>query len=335
MQIFKSKSLASFRNFFNDEIQLSGDWRVALSETIFPTKIENVVEGEFIAFSLKEYEEATKKAAEANVISRPYNGSKLGFIPGKFDNINQLLALIKRTVGLPHFSFSEIRNSGKYEVLFEKHEGITFLSKEIPSILGFKAVPDGNGIHIGYKINSTADKLMKSDEMKAYFGELPADLLAGKHLIFVYANIIEYQYVVDAKAPLLRVIDSKQRLKNGSVCELEPTHGINFSNLVYKKLLTNTIQSLSIELRTETGDLVPFSGTGKVLLTLQFKVFKLKWIHITQIKQLLCRIFLDTNFYRQRDSGFGALAAGIGRVALPLARRFILECSRATGRSKQ
>ena len=114
---------------------------------------------------------------------------------------------------------------------------------------------------------------MKSDDTKAYYGELPADLLAGKHLIFVNANIIEYQYVGDAKAPLLRVIDSKQRLKNGSVCEVEPTHRIVFSNLDYKELLTNTIQSISIELRTETGDLVPFSGTGKVLLTLQFKKF--------------------------------------------------------------
>ena len=74
MQMFKSNTLASFRNFFNDEIHLSGDWRVALSEIIFPTKIENVVEGEFIAFSLKEYEEATKKAAEANFIARSNNG---------------------------------------------------------------------------------------------------------------------------------------------------------------------------------------------------------------------------------------------------------------------
>ena len=113
MQIFKSNTLASFRNFFNDKIQLSGDWRVA----------------------------------------------------------------------------------------FGKREGITFLSKEIPIILGFEGVPDGNGIHIGYKMNTTADKLMKSDDTKAYYGELPADLLAGKHLIFVYANIIEYQYVGDAKAP--------------------------------------------------------------------------------------------------------------------------------------
>ena len=36
--------------------------------------------------------------------------------------------------------------------------------------------------------------------------------------------------------------------------------------------------------------------------------------------------------YRQRGSGFGALAAGIGRVALPLARRFILPAAKRTGR---
>ena len=97
---------------------------------------------------------------------------------------------------------------------------------------------------------------------KAYYGEVPADLCAGRYIIFIYTKIIEYQYVGDAKAPLTRVIDSKQRLENGSVCELEPTHRIVFSNLEYKKLLANTIQSISIELRTETGQLVvPFSGT--------------------------------------------------------------------------
>ena len=35
------------------QIQLSGDWRVALSEIIFPTKIEHVVNGDLIAYSLK------------------------------------------------------------------------------------------------------------------------------------------------------------------------------------------------------------------------------------------------------------------------------------------
>ena len=119
-------------------------------------------------------------------------------------------------------------------------------------------------------IPTTANRLGKNDDTKAYYGDFPADLCAGKHLIFIYTNIIEYQYVGDAKAPLLRIIDSKQRLKNGSVGELEPTHRIVFTHLDYKKLLSNTIQSISIELRTEAGQLIPFSRTGKVILTLQF-----------------------------------------------------------------
>ena len=36
--------------------------------------------------------------------------------------------------------------------------------------------------------------------------------------------------------------------------------------------------------------------------------------------------------YRQRGSGFGALAAGIGRVALPLARKFIWPAAKRIGR---
>ena len=36
--------------------------------------------------------------------------------------------------------------------------------------------------------------------------------------------------------------------------------------------------------------------------------------------------------HRQRGSGFGALAAGIGRVALPLARRFILPTAKGIGK---
>ena len=154
---------------------------------------------------------------------------------------------------MPHFSFSELKSSGKYEILVGKYEEITFPSEEIPSIFGFKGIPDGNVIHIGYKIIPNTNKFMKSDDTKAYYGEFAADFCAGKHLIFIYTNIIEYQYVGDAKAPLLRVIDSKQRLKNGNVCELELTHRIVFTNLDYKKLLTNTIQSISTELRTETG----------------------------------------------------------------------------------
>ena len=50
---------------------------------------------------------------------------------------------------------------------------------------------------------------MFDDEDKTFVGDYSLDLSAGKQLIFVYVNIIEYQHVGDIKAPLIRVIDSK------------------------------------------------------------------------------------------------------------------------------
>ena len=38
INIFVQSTLSSFKNYFNEEINLEGDWRVALSEIIFPAK---------------------------------------------------------------------------------------------------------------------------------------------------------------------------------------------------------------------------------------------------------------------------------------------------------
>ena len=172
MEIFDQNTLASFRNFFNDEIQLSRDWRVALSEIIFSTKIEHITNGVLTSYSLGGLEDHQRNSSGANVISRPYNGERLAFMPGTFDTVPQLLATIKRTVGLPNFSFREIKSSGKFEIVFGIYEGITFLSDEIPCIIGFKGVPDGRGTHIGYKMDTIANKLMKKRWYQGFYGWL-------------------------------------------------------------------------------------------------------------------------------------------------------------------
>ena len=143
-------------------------------------------------------------------------------------------------------------------------------------------------------------------------------------------NLIQYQTVGDAKAPLLRVIDSNRRIKNGSACSIELNHRKNFTNLDYKKLFTSSVQSISVQLRTETGTLVPFAGTGKVVFTLKFKRFDRKPIEQYYAKQASLPHF--SGHYRQRDSGFGTLAAGIGRVAIPFARQVILPAAKKLGR---
>ena len=75
------------------------------------------------------------------------------------------------------------------------------------------------------------------------------------------------------------------------MCEIEPTLRIVFANLDYKKTLSDTIQSVSI--RTQTGQLVPFSGIGKVKFT--FFLRKICWLKqrncTTPIKHPRCLFF--------------------------------------------
>ena len=61
MNIFPQNTLSSFKIYFNQEITLEGDWRVALSEIIFQAKIDQVNKSELKIFSsggLKFYEKS-------------------------------------------------------------------------------------------------------------------------------------------------------------------------------------------------------------------------------------------------------------------------------------
>ena len=55
MNIFPKHSLANFRNYFNEEVNLEGDWRVAVSEIIFPSKINQVNTNHVIKYSEQDY----------------------------------------------------------------------------------------------------------------------------------------------------------------------------------------------------------------------------------------------------------------------------------------
>ena len=183
-----SKHSCLISDFLYDKIQLAGDWRVALSEIKFPRKNREHCRRKSNCIQLKRLWRLPKDVFWSIVISRPYSGQKIAFMLGTLDTVAQLLATVKRTDGLPHFSFREIKSSGKHEILKGKYEGITIPSEEILSIIGFKGIPDGKGIHNRYKVNPNANRLMKSDETKGYYVEFPADLCPGKHLIFIYMN---------------------------------------------------------------------------------------------------------------------------------------------------
>ena len=104
-------------------------------------------------------------------------------------------------------------------------------------------------------------------------GEFPSDIISGTEIVFVYSNIIEQQNVAGTKAPVLRVIDTKRRLKNGELSITSTTTDRSFRELQFKSLVLSSIRESFIELVTTTGAYVPFLVTGRVVRTLKFQKF--------------------------------------------------------------
>ena len=269
MGVFTDNTLANFKNLFSEEIILEGDWRVALSEVIFPAFIYNVVDTEVRVYRKKEKLE--NRTNSEFTVSKPYIGERGSVLKGAYENVEELIQQLNNQLKL-EMKAKVNKVTGHVNITFKnKEEGITFPTPQIPSLLGFKGSQDGGtGFHIGFM---SKPHLQLTNNLNEHDSDYPFDLSAGIELMFIYLDIIDYQHVGHSKAPLLRIIDTKRRLKNGNIGIVEPSHRIVFSNLDYKKLLTKSIQCVAVQLRSETGNLVPFAGTGKVILTLHFKKF--------------------------------------------------------------
>ena len=156
----------------------------------------------------------------------------------------------------------------KLVLKFGPNEGLSFEDEEVPSILCFKGTKDTSHhgfIHIGYKSENAGNALNR------HVGDFPVGITCGSQLIFVYIDIIEHQNVGYVRAPVIKIIESERRLRNGSINTVTPIHHKSYTNLDYKPILSNNIQNIQVELRNETGKLIPFTGTGKVIVSLKFQ----------------------------------------------------------------
>ena len=52
-QLFPDKTLRSFTNFLPEQLNLEGQWEVAISEISYPTRYQNVTQGKFMFFDKK------------------------------------------------------------------------------------------------------------------------------------------------------------------------------------------------------------------------------------------------------------------------------------------
>ena len=99
MNIFPDNTLANFSNFFNEEINLEGDWRVVMSEIIFPSRI-NQINNNFLRTESFGGNNNYRSSIPTGAVSRPYTGELVSITIGSDENIEHLLKNIRESTGL-------------------------------------------------------------------------------------------------------------------------------------------------------------------------------------------------------------------------------------------
>lgn len=107
--------------------------------------------------------------------------------------------------------------------------------------------------------NPVQNQIEKDETIR---GELPCDLQAGIHALYVYCDLLQFTHVGDIKAPLLRVVNSG--VKVGDVVTRY------YERPRYIPLQKKNFDSIQIIIRDDLGEKIQFES-GKVLLTLHFR----------------------------------------------------------------
>jgi len=267
MEIFPENTLSAFTNLLAEPLSLQGEWRVALCEIKTPALVKNVVDTKF----------TSKKGLPLSSELQGWTTRGSYVIEGGvYHDVTELLTKL-RTLSATNLKWEINPVNHKLSITFDVGDGFSFPTKEIPNLLGFKGIAVKifglDGTHIGHQqfVKEVGSEKANKKSTFTLVGEYPVDLTGGKHLIFVYINIIEYQTVADTKAPLLRLLSADTRLRNWVISETQTLSARAFKHLEYKNLISNNIKTIKVELRNESGDLVPFIGSGRTTLTLKFQ----------------------------------------------------------------
>ena len=99
------------------------------------------------------------------------------------------------------------------------------------------------------------------------------------HSLMIYTDIVEYNFLGDTKAPLLRCFPFISKLKSGDIKTTgQYLNYQTFSNLQFRRLLKNSFHSINTDLRDTSGEKIPFVSVGLTRLVLMFR--KVSDIHL-------------------------------------------------------
>ena len=256
--IYPDNTLASFTNFLPEQLYLDGDWEVALLEITYPALYNNITEGKFWyvpqrSTSKKRNNEETREALNESYESVTILPGMYLSLDEIFQSMNDALRLRNRQSVELKWKVDSITRHCEIELASDKSQ-LVFASQDLCSILGFS-------------------QSVWFSSKGPHGSEFPIDILRF-HSVMVYTDIVEFSIIGDTKAPILRCFPFINKIQRDSISVTKYSNYVSFDNLQFRRLLKNSIHSIKVELRSPTGELIPFVAVGITRLTLLFRKTK-------------------------------------------------------------
>ena len=246
-ELFPDNTLSSFTNFLPEQLNLEGQWEVAISEISYTSMYQKITEMKFKFFD-----------AKLSKSTSTYNRE-----PGLYTSITDIVEAMNTLIqerNNHHETCITVKVSRKTQkvviLLANDTSGLTFCSTDLGHIFGNNV---GNEFGVLMKGKGPHEPEFAYDIVRI-------------HSLMIYSDLVEYNIVGDTKAPLLRCFPFISKLKGGEIITTgQYMNYQTFSNLQFRPLLKKSFHSIHIDLRDTSGEKTPFVSVGITRLVLMFR----------------------------------------------------------------
>ena len=228
-ELFPDNTLSSCTNFLPEQVNLEGQWEVAISEVSYPSMYQNITEGKFKFFD----EKLSKTTSTYNLKPGLYTS-----ITGIVEPMNTLIQ--ERNNHNETFITVKVSRRTQKVVIMVANDtsGLPFCSTDLGHIFGNNV---GNEFGVLMIERGPPEPEIAYDIVRILSLTISSDL-------------VEYNIVGDTKSPLLRCFPFMSKLKRGDIITIEQYMNYQtFSSLQFRPLLKRYFHSIHIDLRDTSG----------------------------------------------------------------------------------
>lgn len=268
MDIYPDNKTSSFIVHLPKRLRLNGEWAVAVAEFHFPFTLLNVNEDSNTIYEKNNVFVEDDHADDE--INPSYNVTKIFSIdPGNYDSMDDVVAKINEK--FLEEADGEIENLTKFEIdPITKH--LKIHRSEYSDVVTEKKIKNKK-----FQRFIVADSVILEKRLALQCGFIPEENifkykqspnvvslnLGIPHEIMIYCDIIQPQYIGHTYSQVLKIVN----VLNNQKTEFGDLITRDFPHRNYLPLLIKDFSTVAIDLRTSTGEFMPFRfGTATVIL---------------------------------------------------------------------